>query len=68
MIETFNVKFNRNTSGRSFVVLHVFATVISALVAGAVVAWGMIADPKSDSALCWSCGLRDHHKLWCPNR
>jgi hypothetical protein len=68
MIETFNVKFKRNTSGRSVVVLHVFETVVSALVAGAFVAWGMITDPKSDGALCWSCGLRDQHKLWCPNR
>jgi hypothetical protein len=48
--------------------LHVFETVVSALVAGAFVAWGMITDPKSDGALCWSCGLRDQHKLWCPNR
>jgi hypothetical protein len=21
-----------------------------------------------DNELCWSCGLRAQHKLWCPNR
>jgi len=21
-----------------------------------------------DHELCWSCGQRNQHKLWCPNR
>jgi hypothetical protein len=21
-----------------------------------------------DNELCWSCGRRGEHKLWCPNR
>jgi hypothetical protein len=24
--------------------------------------------PRSNSDLCWSCGRRGSHTLWCPNR
>jgi hypothetical protein len=23
---------------------------------------------RVDNDLCWSCGQRGQHKLWCPNR
>jgi hypothetical protein len=24
--------------------------------------------PADDREVCWSCGMRNQHKLWCPNR
>jgi len=28
----------------------------------------LIGPAGSENELCWSCGLRNQHKLWCPNR
>jgi hypothetical protein len=30
--------------------------------------WQTSLGPTGDSELCWSCGQRGQHKLWCPNR
>jgi hypothetical protein len=43
---------------------------IAAIGAGVLAANRWLPDftSKDDRELCWSCGLRAHHKLWCPNR
>jgi hypothetical protein len=34
----------------------------------ALLAWRPAAGSAGGPELCWSCGIRDDHKLWCPNR
>ena len=28
----------------------------------------LLRPAESDPAVCWACGQRGQHKLWCPNR
>jgi hypothetical protein len=30
--------------------------------------WLSTGNSRIDNELCWSCGQRASHKLWCPNR
>jgi len=48
----------------------VYAIFLGALLVGSVFAfsWRPIEDTGFDTAVCWSCGQRNQHKLWCPNR
>lgn len=43
---------------------------VTAFVLAGVVALGLqlLPDSRVEAELCWSCGARDGHKLWCPNR
>jgi hypothetical protein len=43
------------------------------MIAGGVVLfaamrWMWSLPPAVENELCWSCGQRGQHKLWCPNR
>ena len=43
--------------------LFIFAT------AGAILLAAIRSQPVGgEDGLCWSCGQRGLHKLWCPNR
>jgi hypothetical protein len=60
----------RNTNRRVTVELGVYATLIAALLFGSVfaVSWRTDQNTGLDHEYCWSCGQRNQHKLWCPNR
>jgi len=48
----------------------VYATLVTALLFGSVFAftWRAAQNTELDHEHCWSCGQRNQHKLWCPNR
>jgi hypothetical protein len=49
----------------------VIQTMLAAFILGAVYVlqpWHGIVNSRTDIDLCWSCGQRGTHKLWCPNR
>gem|GEM_PF-6586674 len=61
----------RNIWGVNAVVSVVIQTILAAFVLGAVYVlqpWQGIVNSGKDTDLCWSCGQRSTHKLWCPNR
>jgi len=56
--------------GRYTVVVGVYASFVAALLFGSVFAVGWRATQNNEAGheYCWSCGQRNQHKLWCPNR
>ena len=60
----------RNTNGPTTVVVDVYGALIAALLFGSVFAfsWRPAQNADPDPEHCWSCGQRNQHKLWCPNR
>jgi hypothetical protein len=45
------------------------AFVVFVVLSCAVIALGILRPaPASEHEVCWSCGQRERHKLWCPNR
>lgn len=42
---------------------------VAVVLSCSVILYGLLKRaPVNQDELCWSCGGRNYHKLWCPNR